>query len=157
MNVFKDRGSLRGIARTLVSFALSCSLCFSLTPAMAWADEATSSAPVAAAAQEVVAEPAPDPAAPVVVAPVEQPVEAPVEPTPEVGAPSASVPETPHQSAQDQAAYDEVEKQFADAVAQLEEEKASIKENLKPYIVGSIIIIGALGIWQLLVELLDKI
>ena len=37
------------------------------------------------------------------------------------------------------------------------EEKASIKENLKPYIVGSIIIIGALGIWQLLVELLDKI
>ena len=123
MNVFKDRGSLRGIARTLVSFALSCSLCFSLTPAMAWADEATSSAPVAAAAQEVVAEPAPDPAAPVVVAPVEQPVEAPVEPTPEVGAPSASVPETPHQSAQDQAAYDEVEKQFADAVAQLEEEK----------------------------------
>lgn len=37
------------------------------------------------------------------------------------------------------------------------EEKASMKENLKPYIIGSIIIIGALGIWQLLVELLDKI
>ncbi|MGN1270927.1 MAG: pilin [Clostridia bacterium] len=37
------------------------------------------------------------------------------------------------------------------------EEKASIKENLKPYIIGSVIIIGALGIWQLLVEFLDKI
>ena len=34
---------------------------------------------------------------------------------------------------------------------------SSLEENLKPYIVGSIIIIGALGIWQLLVELLDKI
>lgn len=37
------------------------------------------------------------------------------------------------------------------------EEKANIKENLKPYIIGSVIIIGALGIWQLLVEFLDKI
>lgn len=37
------------------------------------------------------------------------------------------------------------------------EEKASIKESLKPYIIGSVIIIGALGIWQLLVELLNKI
>ena len=37
------------------------------------------------------------------------------------------------------------------------EEKASIKESLKPYIIGSVIIIGALGIWQLLVEFLNEI
>lgn len=37
------------------------------------------------------------------------------------------------------------------------EEKVSIKENLKPYIIGSVIIIGALGIWQLLVEFLNEI
>lgn len=37
------------------------------------------------------------------------------------------------------------------------EERASIKESLKPYIIGAVIIIGALGIWRLLIEILDKI
>lgn len=37
------------------------------------------------------------------------------------------------------------------------EEKASIKETLKPFIVGSVIILGAFGIWKFLVEFLDGV
>ena len=37
------------------------------------------------------------------------------------------------------------------------EEKASIKESLKPFIIGTIIILGALGIWKFMVEFLDGI
>lgn len=35
------------------------------------------------------------------------------------------------------------------------EEKASIKQTFMPYIIGSIIILGALGIWKLAVEFLE--
>lgn len=36
------------------------------------------------------------------------------------------------------------------------EEKASIKESMKPYIIGSVFILGALTIWKVLVELLGN-
>ena len=37
------------------------------------------------------------------------------------------------------------------------EEKASIKESIQPYLIGSIIILGALGIWKFLVEFLEGV
>lgn len=37
------------------------------------------------------------------------------------------------------------------------EEKATIKETLKPFIIGSVIILGALGIWTFLVEFFDSL
>ena len=37
------------------------------------------------------------------------------------------------------------------------EEKASIKETIQPYIIGTVIILGALGIWKFLVDFLDGI
>lgn len=37
------------------------------------------------------------------------------------------------------------------------EEKANIKENMRPYIIGAVIILGALSIWKFLVEFLDSI
>lgn len=37
------------------------------------------------------------------------------------------------------------------------EERASIKESIKPYIIGTVIILGALTIWKFLVELLETI
>lgn len=37
------------------------------------------------------------------------------------------------------------------------EEKASIKESIRPYIIGAAIILGALSIWKFLVEFLDRI
>ncbi len=35
------------------------------------------------------------------------------------------------------------------------EEKANIKESMKPYIIGSIIILGALSIWKLCISVLQ--
>ena len=37
------------------------------------------------------------------------------------------------------------------------EERANIKESIKPYIIGTAIILGALSIWKFLVEFLDSI
>lgn len=37
------------------------------------------------------------------------------------------------------------------------EERANIKESMKPYIIGTVIIIGALSIWKFLVEFLEAI
>lgn len=37
------------------------------------------------------------------------------------------------------------------------EEKASIKESIQPYLIGSVIILGALGIWKFLVEFLEGV
>lgn len=37
------------------------------------------------------------------------------------------------------------------------EERASIKESMLPYIIGAVIILGALSIWKILVELLEGI
>lgn len=37
------------------------------------------------------------------------------------------------------------------------EERASIKESMQPYIIGTVIILGALSIWKFLVEFLDSI
>lgn len=37
------------------------------------------------------------------------------------------------------------------------EERANIKESMKPYIIGAVIIIGALSIWKFLVEFLEAI
>lgn len=37
------------------------------------------------------------------------------------------------------------------------EEKANIKESMRPFIIGTVIIIGALTIWKFAVEILDKV
>lgn len=37
------------------------------------------------------------------------------------------------------------------------EERANIKESMKPYIIGAVIILGALSIWKFLVEFLETI
>lgn len=37
------------------------------------------------------------------------------------------------------------------------EERASIKESIKPYIIGTVIILGALSIWKFSVEFLETI
>ena len=37
------------------------------------------------------------------------------------------------------------------------EERANIKQNMIPYIIGTVVILGALSIWKFLVDFLDGI